>query len=407
MQISVESFRVKAKVCKLFLRGAVISTISALFPGTESVEGLAETIKRDRRGQHENSQKNIHRERSGLPTKSSMRNLRKCMDVFQMSLVKSKTLNPITQKISYMKAAFLTFTIPDGHTLLDSKKGYDSLLKHMIEFLIYHFGVDRYIWRFERQDRGQAHWHICVNHFCELYAVKTYWLHLLAKHGLTKDYYDRYDYDPSSAVVIEGIRNDNELAFYFNKYFNKKTQSDKPTAGRWWGADIVTKRMPLPVVPITERFTYQLDILARGGSVEVLDVKIEKERPGQDKVPPEMRKKDEYKVCTIIRPRKLPMVWLLCPIQRGIYDKYLALNRAGSVEGVRMLRNEVLDYDKQVQKWIEDRTRAKEDMEFLGRLKAIKGHSEKVITNRRRRKLLLARQRAREEEKAIGVSLFT
>jgi len=407
INFSVPSFRVKKKCVKVFSRMLIVATSSQSYRGTAEVNAIQNTILIDKRGTSEASQANLRKKRTGLPTPSSMRNLRKCMDVFQMSLVGTKSLNPITQKSSFMKAAFLTFTIPDAHTMLDSKKGYEALLKHMIEYLIYHFGVSRYVWRFERQERGQAHWHLCVNKYCELHSVKTYWLRLLAKEGLTRDYYSKYNYDPSSAVVIEGISTDNELAFYFSKYFNKKTQSDKPTAGRWWGSDLVTKQMPLPLVPITDRFTWQLDVLCRVGNVEVYDVEVKSMSESELKKPEALRLEKVVKPCSIIRSRKLPVVWLLCPEQRGIYDQYIYFNRANNVDAAMRLRREVLEYDSEVQGLIDSRYNTATDMAYLACVKEIKVVSSALLTNRQRSRRKSAAQAAEAKKMLAGVSLYT
>ncbi|HEY4153745.1 MAG TPA: hypothetical protein VGM38_10540 [Pseudolysinimonas sp.] len=404
---TIPSLRIKKKCLKVFSRMGIIATSSKLYPGTVEISPLSGTLIVDKRGQHENSQANIHKARTGLPTASSMKNMRKCMDVFQMGLVKSRSTNPRTQRAGYVKAGFWTFTIPDSHTMLDSREGYHSLLKHMIEFLVYHSGMTRYIWRFERQDRGQAHWHICINKYCELHLAKTYWLYLLGKNGLTRDYYEKFDFDPSSACVVEGIMSDNELAFYFSKYFNKKTQSDKPTSGRWWGADLVTKKMPLPLLPITDRFSSNLEVLSKAGTISVQDVEIDIIRKGQEHLPESVRKVDKMIVCTKIWPKKIPMKLLLCPVQRGIYDRYISFNQAGNVEGAVGIRNEVLGYHAEVERWVRDICSMKEDMAFLGRLKEIGRVSKPRLSDRGERRKQSAAVAAEAREAQLALGLYT
>lgn len=405
--VVIPPLRFKVRALKVMSHMGIIARHTVSYPGTAELMPLQGTIVVDRRGMNENSQANLKKQRTGLPTVSSMRNLRKCMDVFAMSLVRSKSRNPVTQRVSFMKAAFLTFTIPDAHTMLDSKEGYNKLLKHMIEFLIYHDEVSRYVWRFERQDRGQAHWHVCVNRYIDLHRAKTYWLKLLAKEGLTSDYYEKYDYDPVSALVVQGVRSTKELKFYFDKYFSKKTQSDKPTAGRWWGADLVTKRMPLPLVPVTELFCKRLEVFEEAKIIDVYEPEIERVDATQLHLPEAMRKKEIYRPCQIIRARKIKMEEVLCPVQRKVYYQFISFNRQGNVEGAVSLRNEVLGRDREVQRWIGDHLRMADDMEFLARLKKIEKVSKVVLTNRQRKKRLLAEQAAREASAPTGVSLFT
>lgn len=321
------------------------------FKTVTEVSGLNGTFQVERRGSSENSRKNLQNTYTGLATRSSMRNLQRCTDVFFMRARPSHGLNPVTKKMGFFAAAFITLTIPDMSEIIDSHKGYNRFLKKFIQRLQYNFSVEGYIWRFEEQQRGQGHWHIFVDRFCPVDEVRRYWIEYLDEAGLTAEFRKRFDYEPSSACKIVGMRNEGMLRWYLNKYIVKKSQSENPTRGHLWGAAAFIKKMPLPQLPITLHFLDNVDAAEKKKAISVKDIEVEmKDKLG-------LRERDNNGdvkmlwLCTIIRGRNVSIIDLLCQQQRAIYDKFVTAYRIGDVKMANDLCWDEDDIRSQEREW--------------------------------------------------------
>jgi hypothetical protein len=244
---------------------------------------------------------------------SSRKNLGKCTDIFFWSCSPSKGVNPITRKKGWLAAAFITLTIPDMHTVIDSKAGYDRLLKGFIKWLCKEFNVKSYVWKFEWQERGQGHWHIFVDRFCEASKLQNEWMYRLAKAGLTNEWYKKHNYDPHHSCKVKGVRSESDLELYLQKYMSKSSQNKKTTEGRSWGASLWIKKAKLPKLPDTDQFRKNLEIACEGGAFmrKVIEIaSVEGSLP--------------LKIGESFWTRKFRADMILCNEQRKWFSAYIA-----------------------------------------------------------------------------------
>lgn len=305
----------------------------------------------DKRGKSENSLKNLKSTYTGLATRSSMRNLQRCTDIFFMGRRKSHGLNPVTKKSGYFQAAFITLSIPDLHTVVDAQYGYNKLLKKFMQRIIYNFGVRDYIWKFEWQERMQGHWHIFVDRFCKMDEIKRYWIQYLDEEGLTKDFRAKYNYDPSQSCHIKGMRSEGELKYYLNNYITKKSQNEESTLGHLWGASANIKKSVLPMLPITLAF---LDNVEAGINRKELACKdIEIPVIGEHGIPERLPNGEAktFWVCSILRGLKRPVIDYLCPVQRETYNKFILAYRQGDWKATRELCFDLNDLKAHHERW--------------------------------------------------------
>lgn len=282
----------------------------------------------------------------------SRRNLSKCIDIFYWSCKRSRGLNPITKKMGFLAASFITLTIPDMHTVIDSKKGYEKLIKGYIKWMAETFGVQSYVWKFEWQNRGQGHWHMFVDRFCSQSEMRKEWIRRLDAQGLVSDWKKKHDYDPRYCCKIKGLRNEKELREYLAKYMSKSSQNEEVTEGRAWGASMWIKKAKKMVLPVTDRFMRNVEEACSDESVIKIEVKIpaldmsgvqEKNQDGSDK---------EILIGTSIIGKKVRVEDLLCNRQRIWYDEYIKAYQARDWERTHDLS---FDMDKIVKDGVEYR----------------------------------------------------
>lgn len=403
----VVPFIYQRKSVSVHNRMLLISRQRIRLKSSVEIDALHKTVRIERRGSHENSLKNLALNGTGLPSKSSMKNLERCTTIFFMGRTPSHGLNPVTGKSGFLRAAFITFTIPDLHTVIDSKKGYRLLLNKMVKYVQYNFGVRDYIWKFEWQGRGQGHWHMFVDRFCEQDKIRYHWLKLLGELGLTKDFYSKHSFEPSSSCRVQGMRTEQEMGFYLRKYFSKRYQNEEATEGRLWGAALNIKKSKLPRLMVTPEFLKNLETMERAGTAIVKEFGL---NDGEVKEMALFKRIPDAKpvwLCTTVKLKKVPVTWLLCPLQRFVYDQYIKAYRAGD-----WLRTWDLDIDRedvlrQFEEWSRWNVPGINEMSF-GTI-SIEEHraSRKVVTCREKRNILLKQRKKEFAERAAGVSLFT
>lgn len=318
----IKAFSSKREVISLSRRSGFIYKQCVKFSNTGDLNASG-----NRRGMNSNSQRNLNKGAINGFGEYSRRNLGKCTDIFFWSCRKSAGLNPITKKQGYLAAAFITLTIPDCHEIIDSKKGYDKLIKEFVRWLAKRFSVTGYIWKFEWQERGQGHWHLFVDKYCDIAVVKKHWNRSLHRLGLNERFENDNGYESPYECTIKGMRDESELQKYLEKYMSKSYQNKKTTEGRTWGASMWIKKAEKPRVPITAKFEENLATAIRTGAFMEQRIEIEsKNDTGELAVGVDGKIKSVH-VGTAIWSNKFQMEWLLCDEQRKWYNRYISAYR--------------------------------------------------------------------------------
>ncbi len=312
----------------------------------------------NRRGMSEASRSNLEEGAKPGFGLSAQRNLSKCIDIFYWSCKRSRGLNPITRKMGFLAASFITLTIPDLHEVIDSKKGYERLLKGYIKWLCATYGVQSYVWKFEWQVRGQGHWHMFTDRFISVSEARREWLRRLEIEGLTRDYFARHSYEPKYSCKVKGLKNERELREYLKKYMSKCTQNEQTTEGRAWGASMWIKKAKKMVLPITDQFMRNMELACEvkayfKSEVKVpalgLDGKVEKNQDGSDK---------ELLIGISLYSSRFGPELLLCSEQQKWYDEYIKAYQERDWE-----RTHRLSFD--MDKIIEDGNRWHQSAEYI------------------------------------------
>lgn len=253
----------------------------------------------------------------------SRRNLHKCLDIFYWGCRRSRGLNPVTAKEGYMAACFITLTVPDLHEVIDSKHGYEKLLKGFIKWMVATFGVTSYIWKFEWQERGQGHWHIFADKFCNVSEMRKEWIRRLGKAGLVRDWGKSHSYDPIYACKIKGLKSAKEVKEYLLKYMYKSSQNGKGTEGRVWGASMWIKKSKRITLPVTDTFMTNLDLACAVQAIQKMDITVPDLAPdGSEKVGMDGKIASIW-IGTSFWSNKYPPEFLLCNEQQKYYNEYI------------------------------------------------------------------------------------
>lgn len=353
-------FKSTRKIISVSRNGGFIHTQSIKFSRSPNGDGYGLNSQGNRRGMNSASRDNLSEgAREGFG-KSSQRNLRKCIDVFFWGCRRSNGINPITKKRGYFAGNFITLTIPDLHTIIDSKIGYERLLKAYIKWIVKQFGVGSYVWKFEWQERGQGHWHIFTDRYCDQDILRKEWLRILDKCGLVDDWKAKYDYDSIYCCKVKGLKSEKQVKEYLEKYMSKSSQNSRGTEGRTWGASMWIKKAERMKIPVTDAFLTNLDLACATGSFIKKDIVVNEKDSNGEAVVDINGKGKEFIIGTSYWSDNWTSEILLCREQKVWYDRYIRAYREKDwKETIRL----GIDLDR-VER---DYRRYTESVEYIGR----------------------------------------
>lgn len=348
-------FKHKRKTISLSGRSGFIGTQSVVF--SPNKDGSIPGLNKDgnRRGMSLKSQLNLNEGAKPGFGISSQRNLRKCVDIFYWGCKRSRGLNPITRKNRFMAAAFITLTIPDMHEVIDSKRGYEKLLKKYIKWMIRLFGVESYIWKFEWQERGQGHWHIFADKFCPVGLMRKEWLSVLDKSGLLDDWKKTHSYDAHYCCKIKGLKDEKQVWEYLEKYMSKSSQNQQATEGRAWGASIWIKKSKKITLPVTDKFCKTLEIAVQVKAFNKQDIKVPELSIEGLPMYSEDGSTRELLIGSVFWSDKWRVEVLLCPLQLKYYNAYIDAYRAKDWEMTHRLSYDIDKISSDFKTWTESK----------------------------------------------------
>lgn len=175
----------------------------------------------------------------GNLTVGAKKRLTRAIDLLIQISTKKYGYNQVTKKYHSHNLSFITLTIP-GDVLLTAEKGYDSLLKHFLQWLRRTKKINTYVWKAEFQKRGQLHYHITTPTWIHYQEIKDKWNSLLRSSGLLENYFkEKKHYNPNSTDIHE-VKSISNLAGYLKKEFCKSIQN-KQTNGKLWDCSLNLK----------------------------------------------------------------------------------------------------------------------------------------------------------------------
>lgn len=184
---------------------------------------------------------------SGTVTKGAMKRITRVVNILCLYSREKWIWNEVTGTQVKHKLSFITLTISDNTKNLTAREGYDQLLAPFLDWMTRTKGVKAFIWKAEKQKRGQIHYHITTPSFLNWKDIRRKWNRLQAQAGLLDVFAAKHKHaDPNSTDVHE-VYKINDLTSYLIKYLAKHDPTDEGTEGKIWDASMNLKRAELPV----------------------------------------------------------------------------------------------------------------------------------------------------------------
>jgi len=153
------------------------------------------------------------------------------------------------RRVTY-KIGFLTVTLSSGQDSVSDK----DIKKHLLQPFIRKlrkFGLKNYIWKAERQQNGNIHFHLFVDAFLPHEQVKNIWNKLQSKFHFMREFADKWGHhDPNSTDIVP-LEDSNGAVAYMLKYMLKACEKEteekyenegkKGTEGKVWDCSLALK----------------------------------------------------------------------------------------------------------------------------------------------------------------------
>jgi len=149
------------------------------------------------------------------PERSAYRSRRDCLDSAGWLWLASRGrwIHTDTGKDLYFRQGMWTLTIPEPASEIAARRALSSFLNWAGK----RAGLERYLWVAELTKRGRVHFHVLVNDFLSVGAVRVAWLRALHREGIALGYSD----PPRALVDVVAAASSGEARGYLSKYLGK------------------------------------------------------------------------------------------------------------------------------------------------------------------------------------------
>ncbi len=158
---------------------------------------------------------------SGDITTHARRRLKKAIEFLYMTTPQRKVFNRVLMKETNFKLSHLTLTISAYQNLVSDSEIVKNCLSPFLRDCIRKLGMSNYVWKAERQENGNLHFHIISDMFNEIQKIRNLWNRYQNYYGFTDSFQEKYTHADPNSIDIHYVKRDNQLAAYLAKYLQK------------------------------------------------------------------------------------------------------------------------------------------------------------------------------------------
>lgn len=156
----------------------------------------------------------------GSVTKGVQKRISSALDVFLQTTDTRRVFNTVTGRDMDFRCNFVTLTISD-YCNWTADKCYVNLLRPFIRVMKERYGLGKYIWKYELQQRGNVHYHILTDQFLAHDKIRNAWNRQQHKHRLTDTYAERYGHFNPNSTDVHKVYKVRNVGAYLGKYLQK------------------------------------------------------------------------------------------------------------------------------------------------------------------------------------------
>jgi len=175
----------------------------------------------------------VDNKQQGELSVNAKRKMMRAID-YLLFLAKPKTATHFkTKKKFTWSVNFITLTLPAKQVHSDNEIKKKCLDPFLLELKKYH-GLVNYVWRAERQQNGNIHFHILGDQYIHWKLIRNRWNRICERLGYVSAFQKKYTYRTPNSTDVHSLSKVKNVKSYIAKYVTKKEKGN-PIIGRIWG----------------------------------------------------------------------------------------------------------------------------------------------------------------------------
>lgn len=168
----------------------------------------------------------------GYLSHSGSKKIKRILEVWHEGIVENNKRAMICGTLKHRRLVFLTLTLSavQVHSDIEIKR---ELLKPFMRILRENLGCKNYLWRAEKQQNHNIHFHIALDDYIDKKQVQALWNKCQEKKGYISRFHAKHGHFEAPSTQIEAVKNAEKLGQYFAKYIAKQKDELKVEGALW------------------------------------------------------------------------------------------------------------------------------------------------------------------------------
>lgn len=135
-------------------------------------------------------------------------------------------INPVTKKRFKFRLAFQTLTLSAPQEFLSDSNIKKMLLEPYLR-VMRKKGMRNYVWKAERQQNGNIHFHIITDTFVSHTVIRNEWNNIQGRRGFIEKFKAKWGHDNPNSTDVKSVSSERETLAYLLKYMMKNDKEAK------------------------------------------------------------------------------------------------------------------------------------------------------------------------------------
>lgn len=197
----------------------------------------------------------------GTVTEGAKKRMLTALDFLVQRSPKQRIYNQTSEKFFDFRLNFITLTVTNSQRLIEAHEAYETLLSKTLLYFKRKFGVKDYLWKAEKQQNGQIHYHLASNTFIPQNFVRWKWNKVCKEAGLLDTFAKQYGtFNPASTEVTSIVHVQDAKSYIAKEFAKKEGIQDIEIKGKVWDSNDELKRKMF-----TENLTAETFYKIKGG----------------------------------------------------------------------------------------------------------------------------------------------
>lgn len=173
-----------------------------------------------------NRESEVDRTYKGEITIHSRRRLSRVLQLLLEITEQKWIINPITKKRFKFRLAFQTLTLSAPQEFLTDSDIKKLLLEPYLRRMRTK-GMRNYVWKAERQQNGNIHFHIITDTFVPYSIIRNEWNNVQNRRGFIDRFKAKWGHDDPNSTDVKSVSSERETLAYLLKYMMKNDKEAK------------------------------------------------------------------------------------------------------------------------------------------------------------------------------------